>query len=129
RERVLVLQRNTSVRRGQRQQPVERAGIQHVPAQLRRQQPGDRALPGAAWAVDGDDGNVVHGCSLTSTPSCRASAAKPGYDVLMLSEFIIVTGASATVAATANAMAMRWTPAASTSPTRRRTLYPRRRAT
>ena len=43
------------VMRGERQQTVQRTGIQQVPAQTLGQNPGDRAFARAAWPIDGDD--------------------------------------------------------------------------
>ena len=50
---------NTMIVRSERQQTVQRTGIQQIPAQTFRQNPGDRAFTGTARAIDGNDWRLV----------------------------------------------------------------------
>ncbi|MNR60545.1 hypothetical protein D3C85_1820530 [compost metagenome] len=45
--------------RRERQQTVQRTGIEEVPTQTLRQYPGDRAFTGTARAINGNDWRLV----------------------------------------------------------------------
>ncbi|MOA11161.1 hypothetical protein D3C78_1310910 [compost metagenome] len=60
-EQLFIGQVDTMITRRERQQTVQRTGIQQIPVQAPGQHPGDGALAGTARSVDGDDrSNIDH---------------------------------------------------------------------
>src|SRR5690606_19606519 len=107
----------------QARQPVERAGVEIVPAEGGGHALGDGSLAGGGRPVDGDDrrqGIAAHGAarpiSAIARPAPAASATKPGKEVATFSVSAIETAPAARIAAIAKDMAMRWSPWAATRP-------------
>src|SRR5690606_2293691 len=114
----LVGQLDAVLAGGQRQQAIERAGVEQMPAQARRDQRADGALARAARSVDGDDRRLAHAWPSCATrmPLVAASSRKLGKEVATLAQSWMRIGALARRAATLKLMAMRWSPCAQTSP-------------
>ncbi|MNE98924.1 hypothetical protein D3C80_1975210 [compost metagenome] len=98
------------ITRRERQQTVQRTGIQQIPVQAPGQHPGDGALAGTARSVDGDDrSNIDHDWASWATriPTWVHSARKFGKEVATLAQSWMRIGALARKDATLNAMAIR----------------------
>lgn len=98
----------------QRDKPVQGAAIEQMPAQSVRHAAGDRTFSRADRPIDrhyGDIGLSVHAAASAtidiSIPSDAMQSEKPGNDVSTAAVSLTITGAFATLAATASAIAMR----------------------
>ncbi|MCY1459639.1 hypothetical protein D9M71_771310 [compost metagenome] len=112
-QQLFVGQVDAMVAGVERQQTVQRAGVQQLPAQLASQQPGYRAFARTAWPVNGDDRcQRVHdlASSATRMPTSAHSARKLGNEVATLAQSWMRIGALARSEATLKAMAIRWSP-------------------
>ena len=105
---------DTPLLSGQRDQPVQCAAVQQVPAQLLGKRPTDRSFARPTRPVDGDDRHLkcgaVHDASPRSSrskPTPVAVSTKPGKDVATLAVSSIRIGCDARRPATAIAIATR----------------------
>src|SRR5690606_18674785 len=88
-EGFLIGEIDPMVARSKGEQPVQRPGIEKLPAQLRREQCRDRALAGATRSIDGNDRNLAdHEAPSTETrmPARSANARKLGNEVATLAQ-------------------------------------------
>ncbi len=94
---------------------IHRSRIDVAVAEPLRQRAARRALPRAGGAVDRHH-DPSHQASSTRAPSAASCAKKPGNETATQSGSAISTPPVAHSPATANAIAMRWSPPASTRP-------------
>ena len=94
----------------QRQRAIKRAAIEQAVSQMARKAAADRALAGAAGAIDSNNRCFAPHAQKGSEifrPAPVASAAKPGNEVATFAQSLMTISPSATAPATANAMAIR----------------------
>ena len=110
-QRRFVVQGHALLQRRVCCHPVQGAAVEHEPAEFPRQLVGECALAGTTRPIHGDDRYRCHASSLRvdiCRPTPRARASKCGKDVATWSQSRMRISALARSAATAKAMAMRW---------------------
>src|SRR5262249_35963211 len=111
RARVGVAERRSRFERGDRDRPVHRARVENGQTERARNAARDRRLARSGRTVDRDDARRGRGRSRHDAPvTCARSSAKPGYDTDTACQPRTVLSPSIALAATAAAIAIRWSP-------------------
>jgi hypothetical protein len=100
-----VIRRQIVCKSRERNQAIQRAAVEQMPAHVPGDRTADRSLARAARTIDGYEAGVGH--RSICRPTSRALATKFGKDVATLATSRISMGPRARTAAVAKAIAMR----------------------